>query len=214
MAGYGVDNVTGLRARDAGAAASATSPRIQPARPNLTMRERANRPTVTPNLLNCVARQIDDRGGVCRLLSDEFNQTSMKRPQPFDDSGRIVHTVLVTSQTRTPVRAANTTLPDTRDTTNVAPGQIDSTRRAPVAQPIAHLAMTARQKVIEATLMMSRSTQSSVTGRASAMRRMRRRATAASHLYCSTNGCASYLELDPVTRKARCPICGYVRRIN
>ena len=29
------------------------------------------------------------------------------------------------------------------------------------------------------------------------MRRLRRRASAASHLYCATNGCASYLELDP-----------------
>jgi hypothetical protein len=74
--------------------------------------------------------------------------------------------------------------------------------------------MTARQKVIEATTMMSRSTQSSVTGRASAMRRLRRRASAASHLYCSTNGCASYLEVDPATGVARCPICGYVRRMH
>jgi hypothetical protein len=62
--------------------------------------------------------------------------------------------------------------------------------------------------------MMSRSTQSSVTGRASAMRRLRRRSTAASHPYCATNGCTSYLDLDPVTREARCPICGYVRRPN
>jgi hypothetical protein len=62
--------------------------------------------------------------------------------------------------------------------------------------------------------MMSRTTQSSVTGRASAMRRLRRRASAASHLYCSTNGCTSYLELDPQGGVARCPICGYVRRTN
>jgi hypothetical protein len=62
--------------------------------------------------------------------------------------------------------------------------------------------------------MMSRSTQSSVTGRASAMRRLRRRAAASSNLYCSTNGCTSYLELDPAGGVARCPICGYVRRTN
>jgi hypothetical protein len=74
--------------------------------------------------------------------------------------------------------------------------------------------MTARQKATDQNTMMSRSTQSSVTGRASAMRRLRRRSTAASHLYCATNGCASYLELDPVSRVARCPICGYVRRTN
>jgi hypothetical protein len=74
--------------------------------------------------------------------------------------------------------------------------------------------MTARQKATDQNTMMSRSTQSSVTGRASAMRRLRRRASAVSHLYCATNGCASYLELDPVNRVARCPICGYVRRTN
>ncbi len=74
--------------------------------------------------------------------------------------------------------------------------------------------MTARQKATDQNTMMSRSTQSSVTGRASAMRRLRRRATAASHLYCATNGCTSFLELDPVNHGARCPICGYVRRTN
>jgi len=74
--------------------------------------------------------------------------------------------------------------------------------------------MTARQKATVLTTMMSRSTQSSVTGRASAMRRLRRRATAANHLYCATNGCTSYLELDPLARVARCPICGFVRRTN
>jgi hypothetical protein len=62
--------------------------------------------------------------------------------------------------------------------------------------------------------MMSRTTQSSVTGRASAMRRLRRRATAANHLYCATNGCTSYLELDPQNHVARCQICGYIRRTN
>jgi hypothetical protein len=46
------------------------------------------------------------------------------------------------------------------------------------------------------------------------MRRLRRRASAASHLYCATNGCTSYLELDPANGVARCPICGYVRRTN
>jgi len=46
------------------------------------------------------------------------------------------------------------------------------------------------------------------------MRRLRRRASAASHLYCGTNGCASYLELDAVNGVARCPICGFVRRTN
>ena len=48
------------------------------------------------------------------------------------------------------------------------------------------------------------------------MRRMRRRATAAnaSRLFCGTNGCASFLELDPETGTATCHICGFVRHIN
>lgn len=47
------------------------------------------------------------------------------------------------------------------------------------------------------------------------MRRMRRRsyaATAANRLFCSTNGCTSFLEVDPETGAARCHICGFVRR--
>jgi hypothetical protein len=44
------------------------------------------------------------------------------------------------------------------------------------------------------------------------MRRLRRRANAAGRMYCSTNGCTSFLEIDPTTGIARCPICGLVRR--
>jgi hypothetical protein len=64
--------------------------------------------------------------------------------------------------------------------------------------------------------MMTRSATSSVTGRASAMRRMRRRSTtvANSRLFCGTNGCPSFLEFDPETGKATCYICGFVRRID
>jgi len=61
---------------------------------------------------------------------------------------------------------------------------------------------------------MSRSTTSSIAGRATAMRRLRRRAGAASRLYCSTNGCASFLDLDPAAGVARCSVCGFVRRIH
>jgi len=49
------------------------------------------------------------------------------------------------------------------------------------------------------------------------MRRMRRRthaAGASSQLFCSTNGCASFLDLDPETGTAHCHICGFVRRIH
>lgn len=64
--------------------------------------------------------------------------------------------------------------------------------------------------------MMNRSTTSSVTGRATAMRRMRRRASAAGNgrLFCSTNGCPSFLEIDPSTGLATCHICGFVRQVH
>jgi transcription elongation factor Elf1 len=65
--------------------------------------------------------------------------------------------------------------------------------------------------------MMNRSATSSVTGRSAAMRRMRRRthaATAANRLFCGTNGCASFLEVDAESGTARCHICGFVRRVH
>jgi hypothetical protein len=62
--------------------------------------------------------------------------------------------------------------------------------------------------------MMSRTTTASVAGRSVAMRRMRRRVSAAGRPYCSTNGCTSYLEVDPATRIATCPICGYIRHMH
>lgn len=62
--------------------------------------------------------------------------------------------------------------------------------------------------------MMSRSATTSVVGRSTAMRRLRRRASAASRLYCSTNGCTSFLEIDADAGVARCHVCGLVRRIH
>ena len=50
--------------------------------------------------------------------------------------------------------------------------------------------------------------------RASAMRRQRRRHHNAARLYCSTNGCTSFLVLDPETNVATCPICGYTRGLS
>ena len=66
--------------------------------------------------------------------------------------------------------------------------------------------------------MMSRTvrTTSALTSRASASRRIRR-GTALNRLYCATNGCTSFLEVDPNTGTATCGICGicgYVRRLN
>jgi hypothetical protein len=62
--------------------------------------------------------------------------------------------------------------------------------------------------------MLSRSMTTSVVGRAGAIRRQRRRRGASRRPYCATNGCASFLEVDPATGTASCPICGYTRRLN
>jgi hypothetical protein len=61
--------------------------------------------------------------------------------------------------------------------------------------------------------MMTRTTTATLAGRSSTMRRLRRRASMASQrLFCSTNGCPSYLVIDPATAVATCPICGFTRR--
>lgn len=62
--------------------------------------------------------------------------------------------------------------------------------------------------------MTPRTTTTSVAGRSVAMRRLRRRAATANRLYCSTNGCTSYLVVDAATGVARCEICGYTRRLH
>ena len=47
------------------------------------------------------------------------------------------------------------------------------------------------------------------------MRRLRRRTSATSgRLFCSTNGCASFLEIDVDGHQATCPVCGFRRRLN
>ncbi len=62
--------------------------------------------------------------------------------------------------------------------------------------------------------MLSRTTTTTLAGRASSMRRLRRRATSVTRPYCRTNGCASFLEVDETARVATCPICGYTRRLD
>jgi hypothetical protein len=62
--------------------------------------------------------------------------------------------------------------------------------------------------------MTNRTMTTAVAGRSSSMRRLRRRASAAQRPYCRTNGCASFLELDSTTGVARCPVCGYGRRLS
>ncbi|HEU4571203.1 MAG TPA: hypothetical protein VFR93_00835 [Candidatus Limnocylindrales bacterium] len=56
-------------------------------------------------------------------------------------------------------------------------------------------------------------TPANISRRASAMRRQRRRSTN-NQLFCGTNGCATFLAPDPATGVARCPICGFTRRLH
>ena len=58
--------------------------------------------------------------------------------------------------------------------------------------------------------MLSRTYHSSIVGRSASIRRMRRRSMA-TKLYCRTNGCTSFLELQPERGLAVCPVCGYKR---
>ena len=73
---------------------------------------------------------------------------------------------------------------------------------------------SASQKETSYSHMMTRTTTASVAGRSVAMRRMRRRASSATRPYCSTNGCTSYLIVDPDTNVATCPICGFTRHMH
>ena len=70
----------------------------------------------------------------------------------------------------------------------------------------------AREKGNRTTTVLSRTTTASLAGRSSSMRRQRRRVMHSNRPYCRTNGCASFLEVDPITGTASCPICGYMLR--
>lgn len=64
--------------------------------------------------------------------------------------------------------------------------------------------------------MLSRSMTQATSARAGSIRRMRRRTQASAangRIFCSTNGCASFLELDPTAGVAICPVCGFQRRL-
>jgi hypothetical protein len=62
--------------------------------------------------------------------------------------------------------------------------------------------------------MLSRTFHSTVVGRSAAMRRQRRRTVGNQRLLCSTNGCATLLEVDLDRGVATCPVCGFRRRLN
>jgi hypothetical protein len=69
-----------------------------------------------------------------------------------------------------------------------------------------------REEGKQETNVLTRTTTASLAGRASSMRRMRRRTMQSNRPYCRTNGCASFLEVDQATGVASCPICGYSLR--
>lgn len=62
--------------------------------------------------------------------------------------------------------------------------------------------------------MLTRTLHTTTVGRAASMRRLRRRQTVSTRLFCSTNGCASFLEIDAAGQAAVCPICGFRRRLD
>jgi hypothetical protein len=69
------------------------------------------------------------------------------------------------------------------------------------------------QKEPENNHMLTRTHHSSVIGRSASIRRMRRRSMS-TKLYCGTNGCTSFLELQPELGRAVCLVCGFTRHIN
>ena len=63
--------------------------------------------------------------------------------------------------------------------------------------------------------MLTRSMTTTLSGRAAAARRLRRRATSLDgRLYCNTNGCTTDLAIDVESGVARCPVCGATRRLD
>jgi hypothetical protein len=63
--------------------------------------------------------------------------------------------------------------------------------------------------------MLSRSMTQATSARAGSIRRMRRRSTASAangRIFCSTNGCASFLVVDPTSGVAICPVCDFRRQ--
>ena len=105
-----------------------------------------------------------------------------------------------------PERPLPTPAPDPRRSGPI-PAVTSATSAAQAAQ---HAAVRERREINNQVL--SRTSTASLVGRASSMRRMRRRTMHTTRPYCRTNGCASFLEVDPTTGTASCPICGYVLR--
>ncbi|MEA2025201.1 MAG: hypothetical protein U9O18_00775 [Chloroflexota bacterium] len=54
-------------------------------------------------------------------------------------------------------------------------------------------------------------TPAGISRRSHSQRRLRR--AAAHRLFCSTNGCTTFLVLDETGRRATCPVCGLQRTL-
>jgi hypothetical protein len=59
--------------------------------------------------------------------------------------------------------------------------------------------------------MLQRTAHTDLSRRSHAQRRLRR--AAAHRLFCSTNGCTTYLVPDEEERTASCPVCGLQRTL-
>jgi hypothetical protein len=58
-------------------------------------------------------------------------------------------------------------------------------------------------------------TITTISQRSASMRRQQQHQRAAgARLFCRTNGCATFMQLDSLTGLASCPICGARRRVD
>lgn len=71
-----------------------------------------------------------------------------------------------------------------------------------------------RQAKKGSSIVLTRATTTNLSYRAASIRRLRRRVATAGRFFCSTNGCASFLELDSERGIATCPVCGFQRRLS
>jgi hypothetical protein len=104
-----------------------------------------------------------------------------------------------------------------RTTKNPVPARKNAVERDIGRDDLGPSRRAAHQKAKPEPTVMNRTATTSVAGRSSAMRRLRRRSHAAAATlrpYCGTNGCTSFLEVDPQTGLGQCPICGYQRRLH
>ncbi len=137
---------------------------------------------------------------------------SRRRDGPFSAIVRMRHRSAATAPVE---RLDKRTLPVRRPDHHTAPARYRRVERRTQGSLRRLRSPAARQKARRNTRMMSRNATASYAGRASSMRRLRRRSStahASGRPFCRTNGCPSFLEIDPVTGIATCPVCGSTQR--